>query len=134
VPASSLFWGAFAREAAELVRDGLASPQTDHCRADRVSASLPRVLIVGGLSFPVKIATLALRRAAMPVIPASLSNLIVVTVANYLLSILPAFQRGRFHRQTELAPFLIVCGRFGSQHGAGVDFRPAVCCSHCLLH
>jgi putative flippase GtrA len=66
-------------------------------------------LIVGGLSFIIEISTfLALRRAAMPVIPASVASFIVATLANYLLSVLLAFERGRFHRQVELARFLIV--------------------------
>jgi putative flippase GtrA len=64
-------------------------------------------LIVGGVSFLVEIATfIALRRAAMPVIPASVTSFIVATVANYLLSIVLAFQRGRFRRPVELARFL----------------------------
>jgi len=66
-------------------------------------------LIVGGLSFIVEISTfLALRRIAMSVIPASVASFIVATVANYLLSILLAFERGRFRRHVELARFLIV--------------------------
>jgi putative flippase GtrA len=64
-------------------------------------------LVVGGLSFLVEIATfIALRRAAMPVIPASVTSFIIATIANYLLSIVLAFQRGRFRRQAELARFL----------------------------
>jgi putative flippase GtrA len=64
-------------------------------------------LVVGGLSFLVEIASfIALRRAAMPVIPASVASFIVATTANYLLSIVLAFQRGRFRRQVELARFL----------------------------
>jgi dolichol-phosphate mannosyltransferase len=66
-------------------------------------------LIVGGLSFLVEIGTfLALRRAAMPVIPASVTSYVVATVANYLLSVLLAFQSGRFRRHVELARFLTV--------------------------
>jgi putative flippase GtrA len=66
-------------------------------------------LIVGGLSFIVEISSfLALRRAALPVIPASVASFIVATLANYLLSIVLAFERGRFRRQMELARFLIV--------------------------
>ena len=50
-------------------------------------------LIVGGLSFIVEISTfLALRRIAMSVIPASVASFIVATVANYLLSIVLAFE------------------------------------------
>ena len=66
-------------------------------------------LIVGGLSFLVEIGTfVALRHAAMAVIPASVTSFIVATVANYLLSILLAFERGRFRRHVELARFFIV--------------------------
>jgi putative flippase GtrA len=66
-------------------------------------------LIVGGLSFLVEISTfVALRRAAMPVIPASVMSFIVATVANYLLSIVLAFERGRFRRHVELTRFLVV--------------------------
>jgi putative flippase GtrA len=66
-------------------------------------------LIVGGLSFLVDIgAFVALRRAAMPVISASVASFIVATVANYLLSILLAFERGRFSRHVELIRFLSV--------------------------
>ncbi len=66
-------------------------------------------LIVGGLSFLVEIgAFVALRRAAMPVIPASVTSFIVATVANYLLSVMFAFQRGRFRRHVELLRFLTV--------------------------
>ena len=50
-------------------------------------------LIVGGLSFLVEIGVfVALRRAAMPVIAASVASYVVATLANYLLSILLAFQ------------------------------------------
>jgi putative flippase GtrA len=66
-------------------------------------------LIVGGLSFLVEVATfVVLRRAAMPVIPASVTSFIVATVANYLLSILLAFAPGRFRRHVELLRFLTV--------------------------
>ncbi len=66
-------------------------------------------LIVGGLSFVVEIgAFVALRRAAMPVIPASVASFLVATIANYLLSILLAFQSGRFRRRAELTRFLVV--------------------------
>jgi putative flippase GtrA len=64
-------------------------------------------LIVGGLSFLVEIGTfIALRRAAMPVIPASVSSFIVATIANYLLSIVLAFQRGHHRLRVELTRFL----------------------------
>ena len=66
-------------------------------------------LIVGGLSFVVEIGVfVALRRAAMPVIAASVASFLVATLANYLLSILLAFQSGRFRRGTELTRFLVV--------------------------
>lgn len=66
-------------------------------------------LIVGGLSFFVEIAAfVALRRLAMPVISASVASFIVATVANYLLSIALAFERGRFRRHIELIRFLAV--------------------------
>jgi putative flippase GtrA len=66
-------------------------------------------LIVGGLSFLVEIATfIALRQAAMPVIPASVTSYVVATIANYVLSVLLAFQRGRFRRSVELLRFLTV--------------------------
>jgi len=66
-------------------------------------------LVVGGLSFLVDIGTfVALRRGAMPVIPASVASFVVATIANYLLSILLAFERGRFNRQVELMRFLSV--------------------------
>lgn len=66
-------------------------------------------LIVGGLLFIVEISTfLALCRVAMPVIPASVASFIVATLANYLLSILLAFERGRFRQPEELARFFLV--------------------------
>ena len=66
-------------------------------------------LIVGGLSFVVEIGVfVALRRAAMPVIAASVASFLVATIANYLLSILLAFQSGRFRRRVELTRFLVV--------------------------
>jgi putative flippase GtrA len=64
-------------------------------------------LIVGGLSFLVEIATfIGLRRAAMAVIPASVTSFIVATIANYLLSIVLAFQHGRLRLHVELTRFL----------------------------
>lgn len=66
-------------------------------------------LIVGGLSFLVEIAAfVTLRRLAMPVISASVASFIIATVANYLLSIALAFERGRFRRHIELIRFLAV--------------------------
>src|SRR3974390_3382212 len=66
-------------------------------------------LIVGGLSFLVELTTfIALRAAAIAVIPASVASFVVATVANYLLSIKLAFIPGRFRRHAELARFLAV--------------------------
>lgn len=66
-------------------------------------------LIVGGLSFLVDITVfVALRQAAIPVIPASVTSCVVATGANYLLSVLLAFQGGRFRRDVELLRFLTV--------------------------
>ena len=60
-------------------------------------------LIVGGLSFFVDIgAFVAMRAIEVPVIPASISSFILATAANYLLSILLAFERGRFRRHMEM--------------------------------
>jgi putative flippase GtrA len=66
-------------------------------------------LIVGGLSFFVDIAAfVALRALAFQVIPASITSFILATIANYLLSILLAFERGRFRRHVEIVRFLAV--------------------------
>lgn len=66
-------------------------------------------LIVGGLSFVVDIAAfVGLRALAAPVIPASVASFILATAANYLLSILLAFERGRFRQHVEMMRFLIV--------------------------
>lgn len=66
-------------------------------------------LIVGGLSFFVDIgAFVAMRAIEVPVIPASISSFILATATNYLLSILLAFERGRFRRLIEMVRFLAV--------------------------
>jgi putative flippase GtrA len=66
-------------------------------------------LTVGGLAFLVEISVfVALRRASMPVIPASVTSFLIATAANYLLSVMLAFQRGRFSRHIELTRFLVV--------------------------
>lgn len=66
-------------------------------------------LIVGGLAFFVDIGTfLVLRTVGISVLSASVSSFMVATAANYLLSILLAFERGRFRRQIELLRFMIV--------------------------
>jgi putative flippase GtrA len=63
-------------------------------------------LIVGGLSFLVELATfIALPRAAMPVIPASVSSFVGATIADYLPSIVLAFQRGHHRIHVELTRF-----------------------------
>jgi putative flippase GtrA len=66
-------------------------------------------LIVGGLSFFVDIgAFVAMRALEVPVIPASISSFMLATAANYLLSILLAFERGRLRRHVEMLRFLAV--------------------------
>lgn len=66
-------------------------------------------LTVGGLAFLVEISVfVALRRASMPVIPASVTSFLIATSTNYLLSVMLAFQRGRFSRHIELTRFLVV--------------------------
>jgi putative flippase GtrA len=66
-------------------------------------------LIVGGLSFFVDIGTfIGLRAIEMPVIPASVAGFSLATGANYLLSLVLAFERGRFRRSIEMLRFLSV--------------------------
>ncbi|MGA8699535.1 MAG: GtrA family protein [Xanthobacteraceae bacterium] len=66
-------------------------------------------LIVGGLSFFVDIgAFIMLRAIEVPVIPASVASFSLATGANYLLSVVVAFERGRFHRSIEMLRFLSV--------------------------
>ena len=66
-------------------------------------------LIVGGLSFFVDIgAFIALRAIEVPVITASVTSFSLATAANYLLSVILAFQRGRFRRYIEMLRFLTV--------------------------
>ena len=66
-------------------------------------------LIVGGLSFFVEISVfVALRRASMRVIPASVTSFLIATAANYVLSVTLASQRGRLSRRIELTRFLVV--------------------------
>src|SRR6516164_6843928 len=66
-------------------------------------------LIVGGLSFFVDIgAFIVLRSIEVPVIPASVTSVSLATAANYLLSVVLAFERGRFHRFVEMLRFLSV--------------------------
>jgi putative flippase GtrA len=66
-------------------------------------------LIVGGLSFFVDIgAFIGLRAIEVPVITASVASFSLATAANYLLSVILAFQRGRFRRYIEMLRFLTV--------------------------
>jgi len=66
-------------------------------------------LVVGGLSFFVDIgAFIALRAIEMPVIPASVTSFSLATAANYLLSVVLAFERGRFRWSIEMLRFLTV--------------------------
>jgi putative flippase GtrA len=66
-------------------------------------------LIVGGLSFFVDIgAFILLRVIEVPVIPASVTSAGLGTAANYLLSVVLAFERGRFRRSIEMLRFLSV--------------------------
>jgi putative flippase GtrA len=66
-------------------------------------------LIVGCLSFFVDIgAFIGLRAIEAPVITASVTSFILATAANYLLSVVLAFERGRFRRSIEMLRFLTV--------------------------
>jgi putative flippase GtrA len=66
-------------------------------------------LIVGGLSFFVDIgAFVGLRAIEVAVIPASVTSFILASAANYLLSVVLAFERGRFRRSIEILRFLTV--------------------------
>jgi putative flippase GtrA len=66
-------------------------------------------LIVGGLSFFVDIGSfIALRAIEVPVIAASVTSFSLATAANYLLSVVLAFERGRFRRSIEMLRFLSV--------------------------
>src|SRR6516164_6922759 len=66
-------------------------------------------LVVGGLSFFVDIgAFIALRAIEVPVIPASVTSFSLATAANYLLSVVLAFEHGRFRRYIEMLRFLAV--------------------------
>src|SRR5262249_2115064 len=68
-----------------------------------------RYLIVGGLSFFIDIGTfIGLRAIEVPVITASVTSFSLATAANYLLSVILAFQRGRFGRSIEALRFLSV--------------------------
>jgi len=84
-------------------------------------------LIVGGLSFVVDIGVfVGLREATIPVITASVISFIAATVANYQLSLLLAFERGRFRRHIELMHSRGRAGRPWTKHGAGVVLRLSV--------
>jgi len=66
-------------------------------------------LIVGGLSFFVDIgAFIGLRAIEVPIITASVTSFGLATATNYLLSVILAFQRGRFRRYIEMLRFLTV--------------------------
>ena len=66
-------------------------------------------LIVGALSFFVDIGTfIVLRGIEVPVIPASVMSFSLATIANYLLCVVLAFERGRFRRYIEILRFLTV--------------------------
>jgi putative flippase GtrA len=66
-------------------------------------------LIVGGLSFFVDIgAFIVLRTIEVPVILSSVTSFSLATAANYLLSVVLAFERGRFPRSIEVLRFLSV--------------------------
>jgi putative flippase GtrA len=66
-------------------------------------------LIVGGLSFFVDIsAFIVLRAMEVPIISSSITSFSLATVANYLLSVVLAFQRGRFCRSVEMLRFVSV--------------------------
>src|SRR5579863_27308 len=100
-------WSACSRAATIATSSPTARPSFRFGTAEPMQFFL--YLIVGGLSFVVEIGVfVALRRAAMPVIAASVASFLVATLANYLLSILLAFQSGRFRRSAELGRFLAV--------------------------
>jgi len=66
-------------------------------------------LVVGGLSFFVDIgAFIVLRAIEVPVIPASVTSFSLASAANYLLSVVLAFERGHFRRSVEILRFLTV--------------------------
>jgi len=80
-------------------------------------------LIVGGLSFYVDIgAFIALRATEVPVIPASVTSFGLATAANYFLSVVLAFERGRFRCSIEMLRFLSVV-----LVGRGLNTLPVRC-------
>jgi putative flippase GtrA len=76
-----------------------------------IIAQFALYLVVGGLAFCVDIgAFMGLRAIAMPLYAASVASFVLATVANYFLSYLLAFKRGRFGRGGELARLFAVAG------------------------
>ncbi len=68
-------------------------------------------LLVGGLAFFVDIGVfVTLSGLGVALIPASIAGFVLATVANYFLSYLLAFQRGRFGRTHELVRLFLVAG------------------------
>lgn len=78
-------------------------------RRTDIRAQFAWYLVVGGLSFGVDIgAFVALQALATPVLAASALSFTAATGANYVLSYLLAFERGRFSRSTEIRRLLVV--------------------------
>lgn len=78
-------------------------------RRTDIHAQFAWYLMVGGLSFGVDIgAFLALQALATPVLAASALAFAAATAANYVLSYVLAFERGRFSRGGEIRRLLIV--------------------------
>lgn len=68
-------------------------------------------LVGGGLSFFVDIgAFMGLRAVGMPLYLASIASFVLATIANYFLSYVLAFKRGRFARGSEIARLFAVAG------------------------
>lgn len=76
-----------------------------------ILAQFGSYLVVGGLSFFVDIgAFMGLRAIEVPLYLASVTSFILATVANYFLSYVLAFKRGRFARGTEIIRLFAVAG------------------------
>lgn len=68
-------------------------------------------LVAGGLAFFVDIgAFMAMRAIELPLYLASIASFVLATIANYFLSYLLAFKRGRFARGAEIARLFAVAG------------------------
>ncbi|MSP87968.1 MAG: GtrA family protein, partial [Alphaproteobacteria bacterium] len=96
-------------------RGGLAECQSCRPRTDSggalILAQFGFYLVVGGLSFFVDIgAFMGLRAVGMPLYLASIANFVLATIANYFLSYVLAFKRGRFARGSEIARLFAVAG------------------------